>query len=284
MSMKRGLASIFRRGAAGTTAAPIDRNTAALARALGVPATVPPPPARLRAAVDAALPAAWPDLSDLLFRSPPGASDFSRAWPVGASSEAETDAGSDETEEEEQSELIDEAMLSRVVLSIDATSSRLGYWAEATALHDEVIRLLPGQCAVALAVYHNTVETFTGFIARRDKVRALAARIVCNGIVECVPEVLARAAALDDVAAVINITDTSAVCDRSAYRHANALRERGTPVFFLLDRDLFGATYVREEFAWIAEHTGGAVLPFDAAPLPEAMQQINQAIRRRAKR
>ena len=281
MSMKRGLASIFRRGAAGTTAAPIDRNTAALARALGVPATVAPPPARLPATVDAALPAAWPDLSDLLFRSPPGASGISCA---DASSEAETDAGSDEAEGEEQSELIDEAMLSRVVLSIDATSSRLGYWAEATALHDEVIRLLPGQCAVALAVYHNTVETFTGFIARRDRVRALAARIVCYGIVESVPEVLARAAALDDVAAVINITDTSAVCDRSAYRHANALRERGTPVFFLLDRHLFGETYVREEFAWIAEHTGGAVLPFDAAPLPEAMQQINRAIRRRANR
>ena len=37
-------------------------------------------------------------------------------------------------------------------------------------------------------------------------------------------------------------------------------------------------SYVRKEFAWIAEHTGGAVLPFDAASLPEAMQQINQAI------
>ena len=56
------------------------------------------------------------DLSDPLFRSPPGASGFSRALPVGASREAETDAGSDETEGEEQSELIDEAMLSRVVV------------------------------------------------------------------------------------------------------------------------------------------------------------------------
>ena len=281
MSMKRGLASIFRRGDAGNTHAPIERNSAALARALGVPATVPPPPAPLHAAaVDAALPAAWPDPSDLLMRSPAaGFADCSRAWHVAAACETETDPVPDEAEGEEQSELFDAAMPSRVVLSIDATGSRsIGGWAEKSSLHDAAICLLPPHCAVALAIYHNKVETFTGFIEPRDEVRALARKIWCNGGRECVPEVLARASALDDLAAVINITDDFAVCDKSAYRHAEALREQETPVFFLIDRHLFGGIYVRKEFAWIAEHTGGAVLPFDAASLPEAMQQINQAI------
>ena len=49
-----------------------------------------------------------------------------------------------------------------------------------------VIRLLPGQCAVALAGPPRYGRDLHGLYRTADKVRALAARIVCNGIVECV--------------------------------------------------------------------------------------------------
>jgi len=165
------------------------------------------------------------------------------------------------------------------VVSIDATTSRLGCWDAAKALQDRFLEALPGQYEIALAVYHNDVDTFTPFMSNRRKLRRIAAGIDCNGVRECLPEVLACVATIKDVAAVINITDASAECERVACEHAETLRAHGTQVFVLLDSSYGGvAGYtpaIPAIFEWIAAHTGGAVLPFDASALPKLLRYLN---------
>jgi len=164
----------------------------------------------------------------------------------------------------------------KLVVAIDATSSRTGYWDAAKALHDLVLQMLPERCEVALAVYHNSVDTFTPFVSNRRKLRDLAAAINCDGLMECLPEVLARAVNIRDVAAVINITDMSAACAPVACRYAEALRSRGTRVFILLDPpSACVAVNSLDIFARIARRTGGAVLPFHASSLPNLLRYLN---------
>lgn len=167
----------------------------------------------------------------------------------------------------------------RLVVSIDATSSRLAYWPRAVELHDCLLEFLPQQFAVALAVYRNGLDTFTPFFTDRARLRARAARIKCDGMVECVPEVLAHASKLPDVAAVINVTDLTAACEpRKAFKFTERLCRRGTAVSFLVDPVPDGATAsdeTRETFEWIARTTGGEFLSFEASALPWLFDHLN---------
>jgi hypothetical protein len=160
----------------------------------------------------------------------------------------------------------------RLVVAIDATFSRHYNWTAAKALHDRILELLPRQYEVALAVYHDDVDTFTPFTSNRRKLRALAAQIDCTGAHECLPEVLARVVEIEDTLAVINITDESASCDPVACEYAETLSAHGTRVFILLDSDAINAPAI---FASIASRTGGAVLPFDESGLRMLLRYLN---------
>ena len=89
----------------------------------------------------------------------------------------------------------------------------MAYWPRAVELHDCLLEFLPQQFAVALAVYRNGLDTFTPFLTNRGRLRARATRIKCDGMFECVPEVLAHASNLPDVTAIINVTDLTAACE-----------------------------------------------------------------------
>jgi hypothetical protein len=161
----------------------------------------------------------------------------------------------------------------RLVVAIDATASRSNNWdAAKKALHDRILELVPRQYEIALAVYHNDVDTSTPFTSNRRRLRALAAKIDCTGLHERLPEVLARVVGIKDTAAVINITDVSASCDPVAGDYAATLGARGTRVFTLLEPDVANPPAI---FTSIASRTGGAVLPFDELGLQMLLRHRN---------
>ena len=83
---------------------------------------------------------------------------------------------------------------------------------------------------------------------------------------------------------MINITDLTAQCDMTAYNFADRLRKRGTRVSILTDPLVEPQFYNRPThklFAWIAAHTGGALLPFEAHTLPALLDHFNPDIRQR---
>jgi pimeloyl-ACP methyl ester carboxylesterase len=170
-----------------------------------------------------------------------------------------------------------------VVVSIDATTSRLWYWAVAVDLQDRLLAGLPPHFKVALAVYRNSLDTFTPFVMNRSRVRTRAARIPCDGAIECLPEVLAYAAR-SDVAAVINITDLTAFVDeRPARKQTRKLKARGTPVFILADPDddlcpVQGDYRTLDMYDWITSETAtGALLPFDAAGVSQLLERLAES-------
>jgi hypothetical protein len=169
------------------------------------------------------------------------------------------------------------ALTGKVVVAIDATSSRLIEWNKTKARQDGVFKLVPQQYEIALAVYHNDVDTFTPFTSDRRKLRTLAAGIDCNGGIECLHEVLARVVKIKDVAAVVNITDTSAYCDTVAREYAETLRARGTQVFCLLDWPN-NDCIAQDIFVEIAARTGGAVLPFTLWSLPKLRRHLDRLL------
>lgn len=171
------------------------------------------------------------------------------------------------------------ALTGKLVVSIDATSSRSDEWGDAKALHDRTLTVLPRQCGIALAVYHCALDTFTPFMWNRRGLRSLAAGIDCTGWKECVPEVLAHVVKIrDDVAAVINITDASADCGPVAREYAETLRARRTRIFVMLDASYGGTANAPAIFASIAARTGGAVLPFSSSGLQTLLQHLNGSI------
>lgn len=165
----------------------------------------------------------------------------------------------------------------KLLVSIDGTSSRLPGWETSRALHARLIEMLPERHAVALAAYHEDIDTFTPFMRNRRRLCRLAARIDCWGGTERLAEVLARAAKIRGLVVSINVTDESALCSPKAAGHAEKLRKRGVPVFILLDPGggRIGAT--PGLFAHIADRTGGAVLTFDDAGLQDLLRLLGAA-------
>jgi hypothetical protein len=164
----------------------------------------------------------------------------------------------------------------KLIVSIDGTTSRWTGWEEKRALHVRMIEMLPEQYEIALAAYHNDVDTFTPFMRDRRRLRRLAASIECRGGHECLPEVLARIVKIRGVTASVNVTDASAFCAPVAADHAEKLRKCGVPVFILLDPSVWSTwpdTFAL--FTRIAERTGGAVLPFDASGLQDLLRRLN---------
>jgi hypothetical protein len=169
----------------------------------------------------------------------------------------------------------------RIVVAIDATTSRLWYWQTARRLQDYLLDRLPPDAPVALAVYAFGLDSFTPFTTDRTWLRARAAAIQCNGLRECLPAVLRHTLKLGSVDAVINISDLTALCDQTAYQYARQLRGRGTRVFILADPVQKSTSYTysaQQTYSRIAAHTGGSLLPFAERTLPVLLDQFNHGI------
>lgn len=162
----------------------------------------------------------------------------------------------------------------KLIVSIDGTSSRLPGWETSRGLHARLIEMLPERHAVALAAYHEDIDTFTPFMRNRRRLCRLAVRIDCWGATECLAKVLARAIKIRGLAASINVTDESAYCSPAAANHAERLRKRGVPVFILLDPHGGRTGATPDLFAQIAALTGGAVLPFTDSGLRELLRLL----------
>lgn len=162
----------------------------------------------------------------------------------------------------------------KLLVSVDGTSSRVPGWETSRALYTRMIEMLPERHEVALAAYHEDIDSFTPFTRNRLRLCRLAARIDCWGGNERLAEVLARAVKIRGLAAFINVTDESASFSPAAARYAERLRKCGVPVFILLDPrgGRIGAT--PSLFEQIAYRTGGAVLTFDHAGLQELLRHL----------
>jgi hypothetical protein len=172
----------------------------------------------------------------------------------------------------------------KLVVAIDATASRYRGWTAARAMHDRILKSLPERFEVALAVYHNDLDTFTPFMSNRHGLRARASRLDCDGMRECLPEVLARVAKINDAVDVINISDASAECRPVAREYAETMRARGGRLFLLLDpSDGMSPGYTPPIYAEMAARTGGAVLPFHASRLSELLRFLDQSIAERTR-
>jgi hypothetical protein len=145
----------------------------------------------------------------------------------------------------------------RLVFGFDATASREPAWAAARQVTDALVRALPGELDVALAVHGGgLLHTFTEFTANPGTLRDRAAAVRClSGRTRMLP-ILARAIAAPGV---------------------REMGRRGIKLFVLHDVADWNARRDAELFLDLARRTGGCVLPFDAAA-PDRLRELLAAI------
>ena len=138
-------------------------------------------------------------------------------------------------------------------------------WAAARTVTDALVKALPGELDVALAVHGGSMlHTFTEFTADPRKLRDRAAGISCiAGTTRLLP-ILSRALSNAGVRVVVYIGDCFEESQREAVSVAEQLKAQGTRVIFLRDGNDRTAARVFQKLAVL---TGGAVLPFDLSSL-----------------
>jgi len=154
----------------------------------------------------------------------------------------------------------------RLVFAVDATASREPAWAAARRVTDALVKALPGELDVALAVHGGSrVHTFTAFTNDANTLRDRAAGVMCEaGLTRLLP-ILSASLKHPAVRVVIYIGD---VFEESVSRGrglADAMGAQGTKLIVLHDTADPGARRDAEVFWDLAKRTGGCVLPFDAS-------------------
>jgi hypothetical protein len=153
----------------------------------------------------------------------------------------------------------------RLVFGFDATASREPAWATARKVTDALVRALPGQLDVALAVHGGSrLHTFTNFTSDARTLRDLAAGITCQaGITRLLP-ILRGSLAKPGVRVVVYIGDVYEESLRAGRTLADAMGLRGVRLIVLHDTaDPYARTHA-ETFMDLARRTGGCLVPFDA--------------------
>jgi hypothetical protein len=166
----------------------------------------------------------------------------------------------------------------RLVFGFDATASREPAWAAARQVTDALVRALPGELDVALAVHGGgLLHTFTEFTANPGTLRDRAAAVRClSGRTRMLP-ILARAIAAPGVRVVTYIGDVFEESPQRGRKLADEIGRRGIKLFVLHDVADWNARRDAELFLDLARRTGGCVLPFDAAA-PDRLRELLAAI------
>lgn len=153
----------------------------------------------------------------------------------------------------------------RLVFAVDATASREPAWAAARQVTDALVKALPGELDVALAVHGGSrVHTFTGFTSDPSTLRDRAAAVECHsGMTRLLP-ILSTSLKQQSVRVVIYIGDVFEESLPQGRQLADAMGARGTKLIVLHDTADPGARRDAEVFWNLAKRTGGCVLPFDA--------------------
>lgn len=166
----------------------------------------------------------------------------------------------------------------RLVFGFDATASREPAWATARQVTDALVRALPGELDVALAVHGGSrLHTFTDFTADATTLRDRAAGISCiAGHTRLLP-ILSRSLAAPGVRVVTYIGDVFEESLGQGRRIADDLGRRGIKLIVLHDVADWNARRDGELFLDLARRTGGCVLPFDAHA-PERLRELLAAV------
>ena len=162
----------------------------------------------------------------------------------------------------------------RLVFGFDATASREPAWATARGVTDALVRALPGELDVALAVHGGgMLHTFTEFTADARTLRDRAAGIRCIAGHTRLLAILSRSLASPGVRVVVYIGDVFEESLARGRQLADALGARGIRLFVLHDTSDWNARRDGEVFLDLARRTGGCVLPFDVNA-PDRLRDI----------
>jgi hypothetical protein len=166
----------------------------------------------------------------------------------------------------------------RLVFAVDATASREPAWAAARQVTDALVKALPGELDVALAVHGGSrVHTFTAFTNNAATLRDRAAGVMCQaGLTRLLP-ILASSLKAPSVRVIIYIGDVFEENLAQGRHLADSLGARGTKLIVLHDTADPGARRDAEVFWDLAKRTGGCVLPFDSSA-PGRLRDILSAV------
>ncbi len=165
-----------------------------------------------------------------------------------------------------------------LVFAVDATASREPAWDAARAVTDSLVKALPGQLKVALAVHGGgRVHTFTGFTTDAAALRDRAAGVTCQaGFTRLLP-ILSSSLKHANIRVVVYIGDVFEENITEGRRIADAMGLRGTKLIVLHDTASADARRDAEVFWDLAKRTGGCVLPFNAAA-PGKLRDVLAAV------
>jgi hypothetical protein len=166
----------------------------------------------------------------------------------------------------------------RLIFGFDATASREPAWAAARTVTDALVKALPGELDVALAVHGGSMlHTFTEFTDNPDTLRDRAAGIRCiAGMTRLLP-ILSRALSNPGVRVVTYIGDVFEESPVRGRKLADAMGLKGIKLFVLHDTADWNARRDAEVFLDLARRTGGCVLPFDANA-PARLRELLAAV------
>jgi hypothetical protein len=166
----------------------------------------------------------------------------------------------------------------RLVFAVDATASREPAWAAARQVTDALVKALPGELDVALAVHGGSrVHTFTAFTSDASALRDRAAAVACAAGTTRLLPILSASLKRPGVRVVIYIGDVFEERMSEGRPLADALGARGTKLIVLHDTANPSARRDEELFWDLAKRTGGCVLPFDASA-PGRLRDLLSAV------
>jgi hypothetical protein len=166
----------------------------------------------------------------------------------------------------------------RLVFAVDATASREPAWAAARQVTDALVKALPGELDVALAVHGGSrVHTFTAFTNDATTLRDRAAGVSCEaGLTRLLP-ILSASLKQPSVRVIVYIGDVFEESLSHGRHLADSLGARGTKLILLHDTADAAARRDAEVFRDLAKRTGGCVLPFDANA-PGRLRELLSAV------
>jgi hypothetical protein len=167
----------------------------------------------------------------------------------------------------------------RLVFAVDATASREPAWAAARKVTDALVKALPGELDVALAVHGGSrVHTFTAFTNDANTLRDRAAGVACeSGMTRLLP-ILSTTLKQAGVRVVVYVGDVFEESVFQGRRLADAMGAQGTKLIVLHDTAADPAARRDAEVFWdLAKRTGGCVLPFDAGA-PGRLRDLLSAV------
>jgi hypothetical protein len=153
----------------------------------------------------------------------------------------------------------------RLIFAVDATASREPAWTAARRVTDVLVKALPGELDVALAVHSGSrVHTFTPFTKDAATLRDRAAGVACEaGLTRLLP-ILSASLKHQAVRVVVYIGDVFEESLNQGRQIADAMGAQGTKLIVLHDTADPASRRDAEVFWDLAKRTGGCVLPFNA--------------------